>query len=702
MHDTFARKIKAPQPDMPAKSATLSRVHSGHGRHPNPILNLQHALGNQAVVRLLQQTQPADVEARSTPKEVTPFTHFPSQLQVHTQSPASVQTKLMVGSPGDIYEREADHIADQVMRMPEPQLQRACACGGECPKCQLEQLGQEDERLQTKRIQASGTGQVTAPPAVHEVLRSSGQPLDRATRAFMEPRFGRDFSHVRVHEGAAAEQSAREVNAHAYTVGNHIVFGRGNFSPQTSRGKELLAHELTHVVQQTASSQVIQRQPASPTSTPANGGLTDEMLRQIARQLREAMAGLGTDEEAIFAAMAGRTQEQVNAIARVYAEMYGRTLISDLRDELSDSEMKHLAMFSPTAAPGSGKSPQEQAHGLALMVAARLNAAMRGPGTDEEAIFSALTGRTVEERKEIKRIYKENSGRELEAALRDELSGDDLTRALQLLNQGVLQPEDEIYLAISGLGTDEATILRVLRSLAGDKTKLTALETNYRAKYGDLIQDLRGDLNEDEYLQARQSLVPGILDADVQDCGSTGNPAQTRQSVREAHARAVEMLNIALVKSVNSADPAVIAAAQRYFKITLTMPGMTAKDRANWVRVRRALQSLKVAETSATYECEPKQSMFHGFCTSNAVAVTIFNIHVCPDWWTTYTDVDKRAGVFIHEWGHRFGTGVATIFETYCHGSAYASAPAEDLITWPDAYMQFVWDLSIGSPAPCF
>jgi hypothetical protein len=697
---TFAQRVKTPQPDMPAKSAALSRVHSGQGRHPNSIVNLQHTLGNQAVLRLLQQAKPAGVEVRSTPKEVTPYAHFLSHLPVHAKSPASVQTKLEVSSPGDIYEQEAERISAQVMHMPEPQLQRACACGGECPKCQMEQLGLEDEHLQTKRVQANDTGQITAPPIVHEVLRAPSQPLDPATRAFMEPRFGRDFSRVRVHEDAAADQSAREVNAHAYTVGNHIVFGRGNFSPQTLRGKQLLAHELTHVVQQTGSSQMIQRQPASPASTPANGGLTDEMLRQIARQLREAMAGLGTDEDAIFSAMAGRTQAQVNAIARVYTEMYGRQLIADLKDELSESEMKHLAMFSPTAAPGAGKSPQEQAHGLSVMVSVRLYQAMRGAGTDEESLISALTGRTADERKAIKEEYKRYTGRELEADLRDELSGDDLTRALRLLNQGLLQPEDEIYLAISGAGTDEAAIFRVLRSLAGDKTKLTALETNYRAKYGDLIQDLRGDLNEDEYLQARQSLVPGILDADVQDCGSTGNPAQTRQSVREAHARAVQMLEIALIKSSNSSDPAVIAAAQRYFKITL--PATTDEDRLHWVRVRRALQSLKVAETRATYECEPKQTMFHGFCLSDNVGVTIFNIHLCPDWWTTYTSVDKRAGVLIHEWGHRFGEGVALIFETYCFGNKYATASSEQLITWPDAYMQFVWDLSIGSPAPCF
>ncbi|HSA87019.1 MAG TPA: DUF4157 domain-containing protein, partial [Nitrospira sp.] len=90
-----------------------------------------------------------------------------------------------------------------------------------------------------------------APPIVHEVLNSPGRPLDPATRAFFEPRFGHDFSQVRVHTDERAEQSARAVNAHAFTVGPNIVFGAGKFSPASQGGRRLLAHELAHVVQQT-------------------------------------------------------------------------------------------------------------------------------------------------------------------------------------------------------------------------------------------------------------------------------------------------------------------------------------------------------------------------------------------------------------------------------------------------------------------
>jgi len=103
---------------------------------------------------------------------------------------------------------------------------------------------------QTKSVDAGGV----APSSVHAVLGSSGQPLDAATRAFMEPRLGHDFSQVRVHDNTAARDSAREVNALAYTVGRNIVFGPGQYSPTTAAGRKLLTHELVHVAQQGSNS----------------------------------------------------------------------------------------------------------------------------------------------------------------------------------------------------------------------------------------------------------------------------------------------------------------------------------------------------------------------------------------------------------------------------------------------------------------
>jgi len=132
-------------------------------------------------------------------------------------------------------------------------LQRACACGGspgvdgECPACRAKRLG-------VQRQAASQSTPAAVPPIVQEVLRSPGQPLNAATRAFMEPRFGHDFSQVRVHTDARAAESARSMNALAYTVGRNVVFGTGEYAPGTSAGRSIIAHELTHVVQQQASS----------------------------------------------------------------------------------------------------------------------------------------------------------------------------------------------------------------------------------------------------------------------------------------------------------------------------------------------------------------------------------------------------------------------------------------------------------------
>lgn len=100
-----------------------------------------------------------------------------------------------------------------------------------------------------KSAAAPDAGRAEAPPIVHETLRLAGQPLDPATRGFMEPRFGHDFSSVRVHTGHRAAESARAVNALAYTVGRDVVFGAGQYSPQTPAGSRLLAHELAHTIQ---------------------------------------------------------------------------------------------------------------------------------------------------------------------------------------------------------------------------------------------------------------------------------------------------------------------------------------------------------------------------------------------------------------------------------------------------------------------
>lgn len=162
-------------------------------------------------------------------RSVQDFSHIP----VQPRTAGVIQTKLAVNRPGDLYEQEANQVAARVTAaQPNPEIRNV------------------PPRIQRFAGQPAGQVEV-APASVDQALASPGKPLEPALRQGMEQRFGHDFSHVRVHTGAAAEQSVRDVNALAYTVGHDIAFGAGQFMPGTPGGQQLIAHELTHVVQQT-------------------------------------------------------------------------------------------------------------------------------------------------------------------------------------------------------------------------------------------------------------------------------------------------------------------------------------------------------------------------------------------------------------------------------------------------------------------
>ncbi len=179
-----------------------------------------------------------------------------NQARLRRLATAAVQPKLRVGEVDDPLEHEADRMADRVMtsgapppadapRDPTPTVRRACAA------CE-----QDEPTLQRK---------AAAPDSVHATLQGPGRPLPPETRGFFEPRFGRDLGAVRVHDGDAAANSARDVNALAYTVGDNIVFGKGQYAPGSASGRHLLAHELAHTLQQT-DAPVLRRKVTAPTS----------------------------------------------------------------------------------------------------------------------------------------------------------------------------------------------------------------------------------------------------------------------------------------------------------------------------------------------------------------------------------------------------------------------------------------------------
>jgi hypothetical protein len=179
--------------------------------------------------------------------------------------------KLKIGSPNNRYEQEADRVAEKVVKMSEPQpttsaghdIQRKC---GECEEEEIQRQPEDEEEIQRQEDEEE-----EEPPQLKELpgktqeattnvesqihgLKGGGLPLSETTRAYFEPRFGHDFSGVRVHTDSSSAGVARSVNARAFTRGSDVVFGSGEYSPGTQSGQRLLAHELTHVVQQNKTS----------------------------------------------------------------------------------------------------------------------------------------------------------------------------------------------------------------------------------------------------------------------------------------------------------------------------------------------------------------------------------------------------------------------------------------------------------------
>lgn len=212
--------------------------------------------------------------ARSLPlqtklEQANRFGHHFSRVGVLSGAP--IQPQLTIGQPGDQYEQEADQVAAQVMSMPEKQEDSVQRSGGEIkegeeevqmkplastitPWVQRNALMPQEEQEEEEPVQAKGSGGQMDAEGLEQSLSTSkggGSPLPDETRSFMEPRFGADFSGVRVHTDSTASEMNQSIQAQAFTHGKDIYFNSGQFDPGSASGKSLLAHELTHVIQQT-------------------------------------------------------------------------------------------------------------------------------------------------------------------------------------------------------------------------------------------------------------------------------------------------------------------------------------------------------------------------------------------------------------------------------------------------------------------
>jgi hypothetical protein len=219
-----------------------SALMPGRARGLDRWAGLHRTYGNQAVLKSLQSGLTPGAAGGS-----------PQRLAVVQNQGVfpRLQTKLTIDTPGDQYEQEADRLAEQVMSMPDPSAaavlrvpEAVSSVQRKCAACE------DEEKSHVQRKESSNSELTSTPPIVSQVFDSPGQPMDHLTKRFMEQRFGYGFDGVRVHTDDNAARSARAVNALAYTYGHDVVFGQGQYAPTSFAGSALLAHELTHVLQQ--------------------------------------------------------------------------------------------------------------------------------------------------------------------------------------------------------------------------------------------------------------------------------------------------------------------------------------------------------------------------------------------------------------------------------------------------------------------
>jgi len=457
------------------------------------ILFLQRTAGNQAVSRLMRS--------------------------------GALQAKLRIGQPGDMYEQEAD----AVMRMPEPGVQR---------QVEPEEEEEEEETLQTKTTRGhTPTVEATTHAKIHSLI-GSGQPLSPNQRTFFGSRMGHDFSCVRIHDGTQAADTARAVHAKAFTLGNNIVFNTGQYSPNNQEGNKLLAHELTHVVQQGQKQySKIQKQGE------AEAVERNKEFDVFALDLKKAMEPLGTDEEAIFHVLqeARRIPSGMDKLKKAYKKRYKVSLENDLQDEMSGNELSFA--FSLLGNKSHSKSldikPRSIDDDYYKEAVNRLIKAIEGVGTDEELIYSVLVPfkGAFDSIRKLKLEYKKITKRSLEADLIEEMSGDELEHVSKLLHAPLTPAKGmaERMVAEAEQGNEEAgpggpctavTIKRYLRATISSRLGVKSLDEAKRKSLNDLL----GINLAEHYLDGGPSTDPldydNVITPTVQKLGIADNALQ--------------------------------------------------------------------------------------------------------------------------------------------------------------------------------
>jgi len=344
------------------RSNTLAR-RPAHREHHSP--QFERIIGDQATRQTLSthvEEPGVGLAASASPRLGYDFSRIP----LYPPITRPIQAKLAINKPGDKYEQEADRISEHVMRVPDPQLHRPSACDGTRCEGQTQQPVPEHGRLQKMGVESDDVGETAAPPIVHDVLRSPGQPLDAPTRAYFEPRFGHDFSRVRVHTNSEAADSVRSVGALAYTVGPHMVFGAGRYQPHTVAGRQLVAHELVHVMQQRGGAHVLRR----AVWYPAPSVTTDDPIRRVLRDPRSdlALTVQTVDGQTLPATLDAATRSKkldIDAATRLIHNAFQPMAIEpkNLPAAPTKGSSSGLGSGSGSGSGSAGKAPEESGSG---------------------------------------------------------------------------------------------------------------------------------------------------------------------------------------------------------------------------------------------------------------------------------------------------------------------------------------------------
>jgi len=381
---------------------------------------------------------------------------------IEEQDDTAIQTKLIVGPADDEYEREADAVADAIVDgesrvnvgvggVDRPTIHRSCsACGTDSCSCSVN--ADEEQRLYRK-ASATKTASFASASVSQRISeqRGRGKPLPVQDRSYYESRFARDLSQVRIHDNNESTHLARDVQAHAFTLGNEIFFGSAGYDPGNQSGRRLVAHELTHVVQQT-DSHTLKRD---------DDDVDTAVAETKAREVYDALNWLNATQRAL-SALAGHGGGMRGAIRTHFLRLYDRSLRSYLISQLDgDDLVRAYALLHASNSQG-----QHVAMALALIPLL----------TRDDEVFRLLYGTNLDGRHRLEEYYNGTFGRAgngdefigygtLKDDLIHDLSGWREQKSLALLNRDLTEA-DELYFDSVGInGTHEERVVSRLQRL---------------------------------------------------------------------------------------------------------------------------------------------------------------------------------------------------------------------------------------------